>query len=95
MGRNATGYSYVTGYGGKTPMFPHHRPSGADEILEPVPGFLVGGPNPGKQDNCEYPSSIADEAFVDVTPSYASNEVAINWNSPMVYLVWALEAINR
>lgn len=95
MGRNATGFSYVTGYGSKTPMFPHHRPSAADNILEPVPGLLAGGPNPGKQDKCEYPSSIADEAYVDVTPSYASNEIAINWNSPLVYLVWALEAINK
>lgn len=95
MGRNATGYSYVTGYGDKTPMFPHHRPSGADEIIEPVPGFLAGGPNPGKQDKCEYPSSVPDEAYVDVTESYASNEIAINWNSPIVYLVWALEAINK
>lgn len=93
LGRNATGYSYVTGYGDKTPMFPHHRPSGADEIQDPVPGLLVGGPNPGKQDKCEYLSSIADEAYVDVTPSYASNEVAINWNSPFVYLLWALEDI--
>jgi endoglucanase len=95
LGRNATGYSYVTGYGDKTPMFPHHRPSGADEMLEPIPGLLSGGPNPGKQDKCEYPSSIADEAFVDVTASYASNEIAINWNSPLVYLVWSLEAIHK
>lgn len=95
LGRNATGFSYVTGYGDKTPMFIHHRPSGADEIQEPVPGFLSGGPNPGKQDKCEYPSSVADEAFVDVTESYASNEIAINWNSPLVYLVWSLEAIHK
>ncbi len=95
MGRNATGYSYVTGFGDKTPMFPHHRPSGADEILEPIPGLLSGGPNPGKQDKCEYPSSVPDEAFVDVTASYASNEIAINWNSPLVYLIWSLEAIHK
>lgn len=93
MGRNATGFSYVTGYGDKTPLFPHHRPSGADGIFDPVPGLLSGGPNPGKQDKCEYPSSVPDEAFVDVTESYASNEIAINWNSPLVYLVWSLECI--
>lgn len=95
MGRNATGYSYVTGFGPKSTMHPHHRPSASDGILEPVPGLLSGGPNPGKQDNCKYPSSVADEAYVDVVESYASNEVAINWNSPMVYLVWALEALNK
>ncbi len=95
MGRNATGFSYVTGCGDKTPMFPHHRPSGADEISEPIPGLLVGGPNLGRQDGCKYPSLIPDEAYVDVTESFASNEVAINWNSPLIYLVWALEALQN
>lgn len=92
LGRNATGYSYVTGYGDKTPMHPHHRPSVADGIVEPVPGLLVGGPNPGKQDGCTtYTSSAADEAFTDDDCSYASNEIAINWNAPLVYLVSAVE----
>ncbi|MDQ3393764.1 MAG: glycoside hydrolase family 9 protein, partial [Bacteroidota bacterium] len=27
LGRNATGYSFVTGFGNKTPKNPHHRPS--------------------------------------------------------------------
>lgn len=93
MGRNATGYSYVTGFGDKTPMFPHHRPSEADGIAEPVPGLLVGGPNPGQQDECDYPSKIADESYVDAECSYASNEIAINWNAPLVYLAAAIEAL--
>ncbi len=93
LGRNATGYSFVTGYGSKTPMHPHHRPSEADGITDPVPGLLVGGPNPGRQDRCEYPSLLPDEAYADIVCSYASNEVAINWNAPLVYLSGALEAI--
>jgi endoglucanase len=93
LGRNATGYSFVTGYGSKTPMHPHHRPSEADGITDPVPGLLVGGPNPGRQDHCEYPSLLSDEAYTDNVCSYASNEVAINWNAPIVYLSGALEAI--
>lgn len=92
LGRNATGYSFVTGYGDKTPMHPHHRPSIADNIVEPVPGLLVGGPNPGKQDGCKtYSSSAADEAYTDDECSYASNEIAINWNAPLVYLASAIE----
>src|SRR5690554_7243834 len=55
LGRNATGYSYVTGFGHKTPQDPHHRPSGAEPDKAPVPGFIVGGPNPGQQDGCDYP----------------------------------------
>jgi endoglucanase len=95
LGRNATGYSFVTGFGDKTPMYPHHRPSEGDGIDEPVPGLLSGGPNPGRQDNCNYPSTIPNEAFVDDVCSYASNEIAINWNAPLVYLVWAIEALQN
>ncbi|MEQ8533152.1 MAG: glycoside hydrolase family 9 protein [Imperialibacter sp.] len=94
LGRNATGYSFVTGHGDKTPMYPHHRPSVADGIDEPVPGLLSGGPNPGQQDGCEgYPSNIPDESFVDNDCSYASNEIAINWNAPLVYLLGAMEVL--
>jgi endoglucanase len=92
LGRNGTGYSFLTGYGDKTPMHIHHRPSEADGIEEPVPGLLSGGPNPGMQDKCTYASSVPDEAFTDDVCSYASNEIAINWNAPLVYLVGAIEA---
>jgi hypothetical protein len=33
---------YETGIGEKSPMNIHHRPSGSDGIVEPVPGFLAG-----------------------------------------------------
>jgi endoglucanase len=93
MGRNATGYSFVTGHGSKTPMHPHHRPSVADGIVEPVPGLLSGGPNPGMQDKCgTYKFTEPETAFTDDDCSYASNEIAINWNAPLVYLASALEA---
>ena len=92
MGKNATGFSYVTGIGDKTPMHPHHRQSEADGIADPIPGLLAGGPNPGKQDKCTtYTSSIPDEAFTDDVCSYASNEIAINWNAPAAYLAGAIE----
>ncbi len=94
LGRNATGYSFVTGYGHKTPMFPHHRQSEADGIADPIPGLIVGGPNPGQQDGCKtYPSRIPDESYTDAMCSYASNEIAINWNAPAAYLAGAVEAL--
>ena len=93
LGRNATGYCYVTGYGTKSPMYPHHRLSASDTIEEPVPGLLIGGPNPNKQDKCEYPSDIPDECYIDIQASYASNEIAINWQSLFTYLSTALDAI--
>ena len=93
LGRNATGYSFVTGYGAVTPRFPHHRPSAADTVAAPVPGLLVGGPNPGQQDRCAgYPSRLPALSYVDSTCAYAANEVAINWNAPFAYLAAAVDA---
>lgn len=95
LGRNATGYSFITGHGSKTPMHPHHRPSIADGIIEPVPGLLSGGPNPGMQDKCgTYKFTEPETAFTDDDCSYASNEIAINWNAPLVYLASGLEAMS-
>ncbi len=93
LGRNGTGYSYVTGYGSKTPMHPHHRPSIADGIFDPIPGLLAGGPNPGMQDHVRVPSTVPDEAYIDNDQAYAVNEIAINWNAPLAYLANALEAL--
>ena len=92
FGRNATGYCYVTGFGTKSPRHPHHRLSEADGIEAPYPGLLVGGPNPGQQDKAEnvhYPSSHPDESYTDEMASYASNEIAINWNASLLaFLGW-------
>lgn len=94
LGRNATGYAFVTGFGARPPRFPHHRPSAADTVAAPVPGFLVGGPNPGQQDHCPgYPSRVPALSYVDSTCAYAANEVAINWNAPLAYLAAAIDAI--
>jgi endoglucanase len=95
LGRNATGYCFLTGLGSKRVMRPHHRPSIADGIDEPVPGLLSGGPNPGKQDKCHYEYSDPERAFSDTDCSFASNEIAINWNAPFVYLANALEALQK
>ena len=98
LGRNATGYCYVTGFGDKSPMHPHHRISAADQVEEPFPGMLVGGPNPGQQDKNDghftYPSNYPDESYIDDTESYASNEIAINWNASLVAFLCWLDAIN-
>jgi len=93
LGRNGTGYSYVTGYGSKTPIHPHHRPSFSYGFADPVPGMLVGGPNPGMQDHIKVPSIVPDEAYIDNDQAYAVNEIAINWNAPLAYLANALQAL--
>lgn len=90
LGRNPLGQSMVTGFGARSPMHPHHRPSEADGIAAPVPGFLVGGPNPGQEDRkgcpMPYPSRLPALSYLDHFCSYASNEVAINWNAPLVFV---------
>lgn len=93
LGRNATGYSFLTGFGSRTPMHPHHRPSVGDDVVDPVPGLLVGGANPGMQDGVKYPSAIPDRAYIDDDRAYAANEIAINWNAPFAYLINAVVAL--
>lgn len=95
LGRNATGYSFITGIGCKPPMHPHHRQSESDGITEPVPGLMVGGPNIGMQDGCTYPFKEIETAYLDEVCSYASNEIAINWQAPIVYLSNAVEALKK
>ena len=96
LGRNATGYCYVTGFGQKSTMHPHHRVSAADGIEAPMPGLLAGGPNPGQQDNGDgslaYPSKQPDESYIDHEGSYASNEIAINWNASLVAMLGWIDA---
>ena len=94
LGRNGTGYSFVTGYGSRTPQSPHHRLSASDTVGAPIPGLLVGGPNPGQQDRCGgYPSRLPALSYVDHQCNYAANEIAINWNAPFVFLAAAVDAI--
>jgi endoglucanase len=93
LGRNATGYCFVTGLGSHSPLHPHHRPSIADGIVPPVPGLMAGGPNPGRQDHQTYTYLEPETSYLDQDQAYASNEIAINWNAPLVYLSGAAEAL--
>ena len=54
---------------------------------DPVPSWLVGGPNPFRQDKFNYNFTEIETAFTDDVCSYASNEIAINWNAPAIYLI--------
>lgn len=89
LGRNPLDLTYVTGFGVKSPQHIHHRPSEADDVKAPVPGWLAGGAQPGQQDKCQYSSKLPALSYVDDWCSYASNEVTINWNAPLVYMLAA------
>jgi alpha-glucosidase len=95
LGMNATGYCFITGIGTHSTLHPHHRPSIADGIDPPVPGLMAGGPNPGQQDHQHYEFSEPETSYTDQGGAYASNEIAINWNAPLVYLSGAMEALQQ
>jgi endoglucanase len=96
-GVNPTGYCYITGIGEKSPMNIHHRPSASDGIVEPVPGFLAGGPNTVVFVDC--PNAVRSKlpalSYVDELCSYSTNEIAINWNTPMAFLAGALSNLSE
>jgi endoglucanase len=96
LGKNPLEYCFVTGFGTKSPMEPHHRPSLSDGVFNPVPGMVIGGPNSSPAADCNggY-STIAALKYQDKKCSYSTNEIAINWNAPMAFVAGAMEAKNR
>jgi endoglucanase len=90
FGRNALSLSFVTQVGANPYKHPHHRPSGADTNAEPWPGLLSGGPNARPQDPAmrKLPANLPPaRMYIDDQESYASNEIAINWNAPLVFVL--------
>ncbi len=90
LGRNTFSLSWVSQVGASPYHHPHHRPSGADKNPEPWPGLLSGGPNAGRQDDLLKALPVAlppAKAYRDDQNSYASNEVAINWQAMLVFLL--------
>ncbi len=89
LGRNTFSLSWVTRLGENPFRHPHHRPSAADKNPEPWPGLLSGGPNRSRQDAAmsKLPNLPPAKMYLDEQESYASNEVAINWNAPLVFLL--------
>ena len=80
FGVNALGTSYVTGVGSRSPLHPHHRISASDGVEAPWPGLLVGGPN------AEGRTPPARQ-WEDKEANYRVNEIAINWNAPLVFVL--------
>jgi endoglucanase len=98
-GRNPLSLSYVTGTGTKAVAQPHHRFwSGVKNGSYPwaPPGALAGGANSGLEDSAAAAAlsgckSKPATCFVDNIDAYSVNEVTINWNAP---LAWVLAFYN-
>lgn len=92
FGNNPNSICYLTGVGSNPAKHPHHRPSAA--VNRPMPGMLVGGPEPRILD--EYMKSNNFEGvakakcYADDTGSYSTNEITIYWNSPLVFVLQSL-----
>ncbi len=88
MGRNTLSQSYITGFGSKQIMQPHHRPSTGDTAKKPVPGLVAGGPNSALEDDIAR-SKLAElspaKCYIDDMTSYSTNEVATYWNASAIF----------
>jgi endoglucanase len=84
LGMNPNKISYITGFGDNTAKNPHFRPflSGKYKLPE---GMLIGGPN-----NVEHKGDLPAmglskqppmRIYADHKDSWATNEVAINWQA--------------
>jgi endoglucanase len=89
LGRNTFGLSWLTGVGVRPYRNPHHRPSGADQNADPWPGLLSGGPNRNGGDPVldKLPATPPGRRYEDHQASYAGNEIAINWQASLVFLL--------
>jgi len=93
LGRNPLDQSYISGYGARPLMNPHHRFWAASldsRFPGPPPGAVSGGPN-----STSFPDTISGPmrgtcrpmtCWTDNIHAYAQNEVAINWNAPLVWV---------
>lgn len=103
LGRNPLDRSFVTGTGARPMENPHHRfwTHQLDPHQPgPPPGVLSGGPNSTAmgdpvaatlRGNCAPMTCWADDAR-----AFTVNEVAINWNAPLVWVsAWLAERPSR
>ncbi|RAK52441.1 glycoside hydrolase family 9 protein [Phenylobacterium deserti] len=93
LGRNPLDRSFVSGHGARPMRNPHHRfwAHQMDPAFPlPPPGALSGGPNStsmGDPVALELKGKCAPlKCWADDTRAYALNEVAINWNAPLVWV---------
>jgi len=93
LGRNPLDRSFISGYGARPMENPHHRfwaHSLDPKFPSPPAGVLSGGPN-----NIAMADEVAgamkgkcapQTCWVDDARAYSVNEVAINWNAPLVWV---------
>ena len=89
FGLNGFARSYVTQLGPNPVVAPHHRPSQADGAGKPWPGLIIGGPHgQGSEERgtTDVPPALD---WSDEQGNYYHNEIAINWNTALIYALVA------
>jgi len=99
LGRNPLDRSYVTGVGVRPMQHPHHRfwAAAADARFPAPPGgVLSGGPNSAAAKDAGPMKGCAPQTcWVDDYRAFTVNEVAINWNAPLVWTAAFLDATRK
>jgi endoglucanase len=98
LGRNAMDQCYVTGYGSRPLLNPHHRFwafQSNRKYPHAPPGAVSGGPNSGLQDPYVKAANLVDcapdKCFADHIESWSTNEITINWNAPFAWVLFYLD----
>lgn len=90
LGKNITGYSFVTGFGEHAYRHPHLRTTAADGIDDPMAGWVSGGPNGKPGDELAIRMIPAGtppmKCYLDREECYSLNEMTIYWNSSAVFV---------
>lgn len=93
LGRNPLDVSFVSGYGARPMQHPHHRfwaHSMDPAYPPPPPGAISGGPNETNMSDevaARLKGKCAPQTcWADDIRAYSLNEVAINWNAPLVWV---------
>lgn len=102
LGCNALRKCFVTGYGAYPVEHPHHRLWANDPdsgYPAPPPGVLAGGPDKSLEDPEMKAAGLSGlpiaKRYLDTIGSFATNEVAINWNASLAWVANWLESSYR
>lgn len=100
LGMNPLGQSYVTGYGEKPLVNPHHRfwaKQARSDFPAAPPGAISGGPNSGLEDPYVQAAGLKkkgcapQKCHLDNIEAWSVNEITINWNSPFAWVTSFLD----
>ena len=88
LGRNSLDLCFVSGFGNRSPKHQHNRLASAKGTS--IPGALSGGPDASREDDV---TEVMDwntppaRMYADEYGSYSTNEIAIYYNSALLYLL--------